>query len=105
MKLIATRAGFYGGSRIRVGEAFYFDENAEVQARDPKTGKLQVTADGKPVMVKVRMPKWAAPEPEARKAIAAAKAKERAAAGDTKSAAAAKAAAARARGDGADSLA
>src|SRR5688572_22353037 len=87
MKMIAIRMGFYKGDRIRPGAEFDFNENELVQSRDAK-GK-PAFADGKPVMVKVRVPKWAMPASnaaEAKKAIAKANAPTN---GDTKPSAAA----------------
>lgn len=60
MKMTAVRDGFYGGARRRAGSTFEFDENQQVQAKDPKTGKL-LEKDGAPVMVKVKAPSWAVP--------------------------------------------
>lgn len=91
MKMIATSDGFYKGRRVREGAAFEFDENEEVAAR--KDGK-PVLKDGKPLMVKVKAPRWAVPAAEAKPKTAAAPA------GDTKPADAA--AAARKKAGGAD---
>lgn len=63
MKMLATSDGFYKGRRVREGAAFEFDENEEVAAR--KDGK-PVLKDGKPLMVKVKAPKWAVPAAEAK---------------------------------------
>ncbi len=82
MKLTAFRAGFYAGSRIRVGQTFEFDEDEEVQVRD-KDGR-PVFKDGRPVMVKVKPPKWAAGSEEARTQIAKDEARLLSASGDTK---------------------
>jgi hypothetical protein len=89
MQLIAIKPGFHDGERIRRGQIFEFDEKREVQQRID--GKL-VFKDGKPVMVPVRMPKWARPPNEALAEIAEQEAKEKRSAGDTKPKAAAAAA-------------
>lgn len=68
MELIAVRDGFYHGVRVRRGERFSFDENEMVQARE--NGKPAMK-DGKPVMVKVKVPKWGKAPSEARAVMAA----------------------------------
>lgn len=69
MELVAIRDGFHGGARVRRGESFNFDENEQVQAREKATGR-PMERDGKPVMVKVKPPRWAKPKAEAAAALA-----------------------------------
>jgi hypothetical protein len=88
MELVAIRPGFHAGRRLRPGDRFQFDENAKVQARDTTTGKLKLDDKGEPLMVKVRVPKWAQPPAEAKRSLAEIKAKEVAGASDTKTVAA-----------------
>lgn len=84
MELVAFKPGFFLGARVRVGQAFSFDEKATVHAKD-KAGRLAFDAEGKPVMIPLKMPtKWAAPSAEALKQIARDRAKQIAQAGDTK---------------------
>lgn len=83
MLLTATRTGFYKNQRIRPGQEFEFDENEQVQARNKDTGK-PLQKDGKPVMVQMKMPKWAAPKAEALASLAAEKRKQAAQADDLK---------------------
>ncbi|MBP7947946.1 MAG: hypothetical protein KA191_18070 [Verrucomicrobia bacterium] len=70
VELVAVRDGFYHGARVRRGERFSFDESEMVQARDRMTGK-PLEKDGKPVLVKVKQPRWGKPRAEAAQVIAA----------------------------------
>jgi hypothetical protein len=65
MKMTATSMGFYKGKRIRAGATFEFNENERVQVRDKATGKLCFDKGGEPVMVTVKLPKWAEPAGQA----------------------------------------
>ena len=60
LKMLAQFGRYVEIGNINMGKTFEFDENEEVQAKDPKTGKLLVK-DGKPVMVKRKAPSWAVP--------------------------------------------